>query len=126
MLRGVVIWYQPSEYKALIWCEDSGSLAFATGPMSWRNPMVEISVGDCVGFIADSHGRERKCRDVHLIAPQVAPELPLAILGESVEMHSDPVPQKKKPVLSLCAESPHGVSVERTGNPLLHICASRD
>lgn len=126
MLRGVVIWYQENGYKALIWCEDSGALAFATGPTSWRNPMVEISVGDYVGFSAETEGRERKCRDVHLIASQVAPDLPQSILAGTAQKSGPHQLGGVGPVLSLCAESPHAVTATRTGNPLLHLCASRD
>lgn len=100
MTRGVVIWYSQSEFKALIWCEDSGSLAVATGATAWRNPMVHVAVGDFVAFTARSAGQERRCHDIHVIAPQVAPELPNAI----------------RP-----AHQSH-----RQGNPPLHLCYSRD
>lgn len=104
MIRGVIIWYSRLEYKALIWCEDSGGLAIAAGATSWRNPMVEISVGDYVGFEAAPCGRERKCRDIHLIAAQIAPSLPDSI--------RNPDQTAPKPVLD--------------GNRLLHLCYSRD
>ncbi len=111
MIHGVVIWYSRQEFKALIWCEDSGGLAIATGATSWRNPIGEVAVGDYVAFTPIACGRERKCRDIHLIAPQVAPDLPQAIMGRA------------RPATSETATTP---PERRKGNPLLHLCASRD
>lgn len=126
MIRGVVIWYSALEYKALIWCEDSGALAFATGPTSWRNPMVEIAVGDCVGFVAEAHGRERKCRDIHLIASQVAPDLPLTILpAPSRGGHLSLCASPARGIATVIPETPAGRTAPR-GNPLLHLCATRE
>lgn len=108
MIRGVVIWYSRQDFKALIWCEDSGGLAVATGPTAWRNPISNVAVGDYVGFQAEPCGRERKCRDLFVIAPQVAPDLPEAIRAPD-------------PKIGI------GVAAKpRCGNPLLHLCASRD
>ncbi|MEF3047335.1 hypothetical protein [Pseudotabrizicola sp. L79] len=120
MICGVVIWYSRVDFKALIWCEDSGALAFATGPTSWRNPMVEIAVGDCVAFVAEEAGRERKCRDIHLIAAQMAPDLPLSIQQGRGNTPTPP------PQLSLCSTGGVAQPAANKGNPLLHLCASRD
>ncbi len=120
MINGVVIWYSRLDFKALIWCEDSGALAFATGPTSWRNPMIDIAVGDCVAFEVEQAGRERKCRDVHLVAEQLAPDLSLALQAGAARSLA-PAPK-----LALCATGGAGPTKAERGNPLLHLCASRD
>ena len=100
-MHGVVIWYSRSEFQAIIWCEDSKELGMAGGPTAWRNPMVQVDVGDCVAFRVEMRGRERLCRDVHVVECQAAPNLPAAVRAKA---QSTPVSK----------------------NPLLHLCSSRD
>lgn len=99
-MRGVVIWYSRSDFRAIIWCEDSKDLGIASGPTAWRNPMVKVEIGDCVAFRTEQRGRDRLCRDIHVIEVQSAPHLPEAVLAA-----------RPKAIVQ---------------NPLLHLCASRD
>lgn len=100
-MQGVVIWYSREDFRAIIWCEDSRELGVAGGATAWRNPMVEVAVGDVVAFRAELRGRDRLCRDVRVVESQVAPALPDTMLAK--------------------AQSP---AVSRF--PLLHLCSSHD
>jgi hypothetical protein len=100
-MHGVVIWYSRQEFRAIIWCEDSKELGIAGGPTAWRNPMVDVSVGDIVVFRAEMRGSERLCRDVQVVESQAAPSLPATVRAKAQ------TPQKPK-------------------IPLLHLCSSRD
>ncbi|MFN3722103.1 MAG: hypothetical protein ACK4VZ_03585 [Paracoccaceae bacterium] len=100
-MHGVVIWYSRQEFRAIVWCEDSKELGIATGPTAWRNPMVAVGVGDIVSFRAELRGTDRLCRDLQVVESRVAPTLPATVLAKA----------KTPPVC---------------GNPLLHLCSSRD
>lgn len=136
MISGVVIWYSRQDSKALIWCEDSGALAVALGPQSWRVPDCDIAVGDCVGLSAELHGRERIGTDIHLIASMVAPDLPKAIRPDQPNLSKKGLTlvSGDAPAMERASEvSPGGCPAGlqsprplRSGIPLLHLCASRD
>lgn len=100
-MHGVVIWYSRQEFRAIIWCEDCKELGIASGPTAWRNPMVEVAVGDVVAFRTEARGGDRLCRDVQVVEQQVAPSLPATVLAKT--------------------QTP-----PRSGIPLLHLCSSRD
>jgi hypothetical protein len=101
-MRGVVIWYSKQDFRAVIWCEDSKDLGIASGPTAWRNPMMDVEIGDFVAFSVHEAGAERRCKDIHLLEAQHAPGLHSSILHP---MSSIPT---------------------KTRNPLLHLCSSRD
>lgn len=100
-MHGVVIWYSRKDFRAIIWCEDSKELGIAGGPTAWRNPMLQVEIGDIVAFRTETRGTDRLCRDIHVVESQAAPDLPAAMLNGA---RSAPVPK----------------------NRLLHLCASRD
>lgn len=100
-MHGVVIWYARQEFKAIIWCEDSGAIGIATGATAWRNPMVDVAVGDFVSFRCEVRGTDRLCRDIRVVEAQAAPTLPDAVRAKA-----------HRPAVS--------------PNRLLHLCASRD
>ncbi|MDO9640329.1 MAG: hypothetical protein Q7J44_17480 [Pseudotabrizicola sp.] len=100
-MHGVVIWYSPSSFRAIIWCDDSKELGIASGATAWRNPMLEVQVGDVVAFRTERHGSDRLCTDLHVVESRAAPS-PRAEMLAKAETH---------PV---------------SGIPLLHLCSSRD
>jgi hypothetical protein len=100
-MHGVVIWYSRPEFRAIIWCEDCKELGIAGGPTAWHNPMIPIEVGDCVAFRVERRGKERLCRDVHVVESHAAPDLPQTMRTTA-----------------------QARAVSR--NPLLHLCSSRD
>lgn len=101
-MHGVIIWYSKADFQAIIWCEDSKDLGIATGPTSWRNPMSGFEIGDAVYFRLDASTNERRCSDIHLVAPSVAPTLHTSI------------------------RKPRAVTPKPEQNRLLHLCYSRD
>jgi hypothetical protein len=100
-MSGVVVWYSREKFCAIIWCEDSKELGIASGPTAWRNPMVDVSVGDCVAFQIQMRGAERFCRDIRLLECQAAPALPAYMTSQA----------KSEPLSRF---------------PPLHLCSSRD
>ncbi|TGD42239.1 hypothetical protein EEB11_14825 [Pseudotabrizicola sediminis] len=100
-MQGVVIWYCRREFRAIIWCEDSKELGIATGATAWGNPMLDVQVGDVVAFRAEQRGTDRLCRDLHVVQRQAAPSLPATMMANA----------QTRPI---------------SGNPLLHLCSSRD
>ncbi len=101
-MKGVVIWYSKQDLRAVIWCEDSQELGMALGPAAWRHPVTPVEIGDFVAFHVDGSGHDRRCHDIHVLERKAAPTLIGAIrdLGRRAK----------------------GIS----GNPPLHLCASRD
>lgn len=57
-MLGVVLWSDPSERKAVIWCEDHGDLAYFSDSDGAATEMPEIDAGDLVDFDL--------CQDTHL------------------------------------------------------------
>lgn len=98
LMQGVVIWYSRQDFRAIIWCDDSRDLGLARGPTAWRNPMIEVEVGDAVAFRAEKRGGERQCRDIHLIETQAAPSLTATMLTKT-----HPLPVSRIPLLHLCS-----------------------
>ena len=99
-MQGVIIWYSKADFRAIIWCEDSKDLGVANGATAWRNPMVQVEVGDAVSFRLDAGPGERRCHDIELLETCAAPALHTSI-------------QNTWPVMR----------TSRTNHPL-HICVS--
>ncbi len=97
-MQGVVIWYSKADFQAIIWCEDSKELGIVSGPTAWRNPMSMVEVGDVVAFRLDPSNSERRCSDVHVLAPAVAPYLHTSIQ----QSHHIPPPPNRNRLLHLC------------------------
>jgi hypothetical protein len=47
---GVILWCDPADQKAVIWCEDQGDLAFLSSPETVHLPDTFVDVGDVVEF----------------------------------------------------------------------------
>lgn len=47
---GVILWSDPEDKKAVIWCEDHGDLAFLSSPDNTHLPDRFFEVGDMVEF----------------------------------------------------------------------------
>jgi len=47
---GVILWSDPTEQKAVIWCEDHGDLAYLSRPDAVYLPDTFFDVGDVVEF----------------------------------------------------------------------------
>lgn len=47
---GVILWSDPADNKAVIWCEDHGDLAYMSSPANNHLPDSFFEVGDMVEF----------------------------------------------------------------------------
>lgn len=67
---GVILWSDPNDQKAVIWCEDHGDLAFMseTGPIATGTGFVDV--GDIVEFDVRTEERVRLAHNMHLVAPR--------------------------------------------------------
>ena len=87
-MRGVIIWHCKTTERAVVWCDDSGELAYAGGQQAWANPGTRVAIGDYVAFDLQPSGTARSCKNMRLIEQGMAPEL-AGILGK---MKAGPVP----------------------------------
>jgi hypothetical protein len=74
-MRGVVIWHCQDTRRAVVWCDDSGELAYASDGRAWSNPFQSVSIGDYVAFDLRPTSASRTCSNLRLIESGHAPEL---------------------------------------------------
>jgi hypothetical protein len=74
-MRGVIIWHCQNTRRAVVWCDDSGELAYASGGKSWINPFQRIAIGDYVAFELQPSSTSRSCVNLRLLEQGLAPEL---------------------------------------------------
>ncbi|WP_299962190.1 hypothetical protein [uncultured Roseobacter sp.] len=104
---GVVLWSDPSDRKAVIWCEDQGDLAFLNaGDDAWHSGSF-FDAGDMVQFEMEVHASMRRARNPRLVLEQVGCELPetLRQRGTSQPPAPDGFGAKVIPFKPRCAES---------------------
>lgn len=65
---GVILWSDPTEQKAVIWCEDHGDLAFLSQPDNVHLPDMFVDVGDVVEFDLHARGQTRKVQNVKVLS----------------------------------------------------------
>jgi hypothetical protein len=74
-MLGVVLWSDPQENKAVIWCEDQGDLAFyrqSDGPV---DAQVILDAGDLVKFDMTMERHLRFAHNPQLVSEGMYPEL---------------------------------------------------
>lgn len=97
VMRGVIIWHCETTDRAVVWCDDSGDLAYAGGKQAWANPGRSVAIGDYVAFELQPQAGTRSCKNLRLIEQGIAPEL-AGILGrmkagpKAVDAASQPAP----------------------------------
>lgn len=74
-MRGVVIWQCSETRRAVVWCDDSGELAYASDASAWAPLAPRVAIGDYVAFDLDPSSAARSCRNLRLIESGLAPEL---------------------------------------------------
>lgn len=79
---GVVIWSDPSDRKAVFWCEDQGDLAFYECGAEDEAPFANFDAGDMVQFDVVNEKRLRRARNPELVCGNAWANLP-ATLRES-------------------------------------------
>lgn len=74
-MRGVIIWHCQNTLRAVVWCDDSGQLAYASDAMAWANPKQQVAIGDYVAFDLRASATARNCANLRLIEQGHAPDL---------------------------------------------------
>lgn len=72
---GVILWSDPNQHKAVVWCEDHGDLAYLARPDLIALPEPFVDAGDVIEFDLDCDKNTRRARNVRLLAPAVAAPL---------------------------------------------------
>lgn len=65
---GVILWCDPVDQKAVIWCEDQGNLAYMARPDSICLPESFVDVGDIVEFDVATERSTRLARNMNVVA----------------------------------------------------------
>lgn len=71
---GVVLWSDPADQKAVIWCEDQGDLAFYRHADETQN--LSLEAGDWVQFDLEMQRQQRFVRNPRLIQGGACRSLP--------------------------------------------------
>ncbi len=87
-MLGVVLWSDPSDGKAVFWCEDQGDLAYYDGISDGVHVDAMFEAGDMVQFQVTTHQRVRKAHDAHLVQEQGYAGLP-----ETLRQSTAPAPE---------------------------------
>ncbi|GHE00720.1 hypothetical protein U879_14520 [Defluviimonas sp. 20V17] len=108
---GVVIWSSEQSQRVILWCEDSGALAYARGAQAFVAQSSGFpAVGDVVAFLVEQEalatpgieGSTRHARAVRVIErgafPDVAAILHEAATASSVTPAPDPAPAALGPI----------------------------
>lgn len=93
-MYGVVLWSDPAEQKAVIWCEDHGDLAYYGGSATSLFDGPALDAGDLIEFQLLESATMRLVRNPELIAEQHAPAI-----AERLKASTDPatLPQGAQP-----------------------------
>ncbi|MFV0386730.1 hypothetical protein [Paracoccus sp. (in: a-proteobacteria)] len=73
---GVVVWSNKESEKAVVWCEDHGSLAYLGGSDSLTDPTIWPEPGDLLELESEMVGELRYARRVSLLTERGFPQLP--------------------------------------------------
>lgn len=76
---GVILWSDPSDRKAVIWCEDQGDLAFFNAPDSSLDANAFFDAGDVVQFDMEFDCSIRKASNPQLLLEKTGKALPQAL-----------------------------------------------
>jgi hypothetical protein len=76
---GVILWSDPDDRKAVIWCEDQGDLAFLDAPVENPEKDAFFDAGDVVQFDMNLECSFRRAHNPKLIVEKVGKGLPEAL-----------------------------------------------
>lgn len=79
-MYGLILWYDPEKRKAIVWCEDSDKLAYASAADIYLDAGETLEVGDLVTFNLITFGEFRGCTNLRLVEAQNAPEISKSLL----------------------------------------------
>ncbi|WP_164658580.1 hypothetical protein [Tropicibacter sp. Alg240-R139] len=81
---GVVLWSDPTDHKAVIWCEDQGDLAFYRHKDETQN--LSLEAGDWVQFDVEMQRQQRLACNPRLIQGGACRSLPDMLTAAREEM----------------------------------------
>lgn len=103
---GVVVWSNVAKEKAVVWCEDQGSLAYLQGRADLLNTHAWPEPGDLLELETEVIGNLRHARQVSVLSEQGCPELPqllrAAAPADRREPHLRVVATREQPERSTC------------------------
>jgi len=82
-MYGVVLWSNPDEGKAVIWCEDQGDLAFMKPGGLGPDPVL-IEAGDLVELELSGTSEVRCVSSARLVERQAYPSLADKLIGKAI------------------------------------------
>lgn len=85
---GVVLWSDPWDRKAVIWCEDQGDLAFLNASAEARATDAFFDAGDLVQFDMEIDASMRRVNNARLVIEKFGKGLPDALRRSDAEPHS--------------------------------------
>lgn len=84
---GVVLWSNPDEGKAVIWCEDQGDLAYVE-PGGFGSDPLAIEAGDLVELEFSSTSQSRSVESARLVERQAYPSIADKLTGYDKTPHA--------------------------------------
>lgn len=96
-MYGVVLWSDPEDRKAVIWCEDHGDLAYYGEGCTSLFDGYSLDAGDLVHFQLQEGAKMRLAQNPELVSEQHAPALAerlKAALGPAKVAPCEPKPRK--------------------------------
>ncbi|MEM5477198.1 hypothetical protein [Pacificibacter sp. AS14] len=82
-MYGLILWYDPEKNKAIVWCDDSDKLAYASSTDITLGATETLEVGDLVTFDIVTFGEFRGCINLKLVEAQNAPEISRSLLASA-------------------------------------------
>ncbi|MFK7869497.1 MAG: hypothetical protein AB8B58_09680 [Roseobacter sp.] len=76
---GVILWSDPADRKAVIWCEDQGDLAFFNAQDSTLDANAFFDAGDVVQFDMELDSSIRRASNPQLLLEKTGKSLPQAL-----------------------------------------------
>ncbi|MBN9888057.1 hypothetical protein [Salipiger abyssi] len=74
-MYGVVLWADPGDQKAVIWCEDHGDLAFYHDTVTSAHEGVSLDAGDLIQFDLTQDENLRLARNPRRLVQRQYPDL---------------------------------------------------
>lgn len=85
-MDGIVIWSDPAEHKAVIWCSDHADLVYASGADAMLGSFTMPDPGTMVSFRTRMENGVRICDRLTPLQRDVAPELAQALRDFAASM----------------------------------------
>lgn len=104
---GVILWCDPNDQKAVIWCEDQGDLAFLSRHDAGHLPDNFIDVGDVVEFDVVANCSLRLARGVRVVECATRPDLPANLQNMTPSNHRESIANKTAEIIPFCTSIRH-------------------